>query len=113
MKETVTDEAFHAVVQYGLLDYVEYHSLLLGMLCGLLCIFVRFLDERVAAVALSICMLAGLGFLPTVEVTYVVNEKPWYYLGGLTTQFGLSYLLLLLVKKYDVARFVQYLKERA
>ena len=113
MKETVTDEAFHAVVQYGLVDYVEYHALLMGMLCGLICVFISFLNKRIAAVALSVCMIGGLGFLPTVEATYVINEKPWYYLGGLTAQFGLSYLILLVMRKYDIVGFVQDLRKRA
>lgn len=111
MKSTVTDSVFHAVVQYGILDYAEYHSLLLGFLCGLLCFFVKLLDERVAAVALAFCMIAGLGFLPSVELTYVVNEKPWYYLTGLTVQFGASYLFIAFAQNID--RMYDIVTERA
>ena len=99
MKPTVTDSIFYAVVQYGILNFAEYHALILGILCGLICFFIKSLDERIAAMSLAFCTIVGL--IQPVDLTYVVDKKPWYYLTGLIIPLGLSYLFIFFTRNFN------------
>lgn len=114
MSNSITDQVLRIVVEYGFFaNNTEYHSFIIGVLCGILCIFIYSIDEKIAAFTLSGCTFIGLGVLPGVNFVYVIEEKSWYFLAGLVLQFGTSYLLIYLVewcRIFGSIRFTERIK---
>lgn len=110
MSNSITDQGIRIIVEYGFFaNNTEYHSFVVGVLCGILCIFIYSLDKKIAAFTLSGCTFIGLGVFPEINFVYVIEEKSWYFLAGLTIQFGTSYLLIHLAKWSNVFGIIRSL----
>ena len=107
---TIPDATVRMILELGVFaNYAEYHAFEMGLLLPIVCIFIGYFDKRIAAVALSISMLGGLGVIPLSTVAPAVMEKPWYFISGLVISCAVLTSILEVVKtdKIDLTSSVK------